>query len=418
MAEADLAIGAGGTTTWERMCLGLPSVVISTADNQLPACRALAEAGRIRYAGRSDEVDAGSLANLVRSLADSAEELRRLGTQNQPLVDGYGASRIAEALYPSEWARVRVRPPSGMEREDRLQFTFEAEGFPLGELRLTRAEDDALIDFDLDPITLGRGWEDQVVGIAADLARRCSAAIFGNSDRLPYLRSASARSGAAPSSAASYSIQVLSDTGSWMNETIPSLLADWLDAGHRVLWIHDRQDLRPGDFCFLLGCGQIVPRDARSRLRHCLVVHESDLPRGKGWSPLTWQILEGANRIPVSLIEAADKVDSGRIYAQRWLEFEGHELIDELRAAVARATLELCRRFVAEYPRSARDGCEQAGAETFYPLRTAKDSRIDTSATIDAQFNLLRVVDNARYPAYFERHSFRYELQVRKARTS
>ena len=42
MAEADLAIGAGGTTTWERCCLGLPSLVVSIAENQRPACEALA----------------------------------------------------------------------------------------------------------------------------------------------------------------------------------------------------------------------------------------------------------------------------------------------------------------------------------------------------------------------------------------
>ena len=40
MAQADLAIGAGGTTTWERLCLGLPSLVVSIAENQEPTCEA------------------------------------------------------------------------------------------------------------------------------------------------------------------------------------------------------------------------------------------------------------------------------------------------------------------------------------------------------------------------------------------
>src|SRR5450631_3824141 len=40
MARADLAIGAAGTTTWERMCLGLPSLVVSIAKNQRPAAEA------------------------------------------------------------------------------------------------------------------------------------------------------------------------------------------------------------------------------------------------------------------------------------------------------------------------------------------------------------------------------------------
>jgi len=42
---------------------------------------------------------------------------------------------------------------------------------------------------------------------------------------------------------------------------------DWLNTGHRVLWAHDKQDLRPGDFCFYLSCGQIVPASIFALLR-------------------------------------------------------------------------------------------------------------------------------------------------------
>lgn len=93
--------------------------------------------------------------------------------------------------------------------------------------------------------------------------------------------------------------------------------------------------------------------------RHNLVVHESDLPRGKGWSPLTWQILEGYNRIPVTLIEAEEKVDSGVIYAKELLDFQGHELVDELSTEQAKATLRLCEKFVHEYPGIVDSATEQ-----------------------------------------------------------
>jgi len=142
------------------------------------------------------------------------------------------------------------------------------------------------------------------------------------------------------------------------------------------------------------------------------VVHASDLPQGKGWSPLTWQILEGINRIPIALFEADKKVDSGPIYAQRWLEFEGHELIDDLRDGLANATLELCRWFVDHYPESAIQGREQVGEETFYARRRQENSEIDPNKTISEQFNLLRVVDNRRYPAFFEWKGRRFFLEI------
>ena len=199
-----------------------------------------------------------------------------------------------------------------------------------------------------------------------------------------------------------------------MNNYIQELLLDWLTAGHRVLWVHDKQELRPGDFCFYLSCGQIVPASILSQFRRNLVVHESDLPRGKGWSPLTWQILEGKSRIPITLFEAAEKVDSGVIYVQEWMEFEGHELIDELRGAQARVTINLCKRFVDGYPQILAEAREQAGKESFYSRRRASDSQIDTQQSIESQFDLLRVVDNQRYPAFFENRHHRYLIKIKK----
>lgn len=65
-------------------------------------------------------------------------------------------------------------------------------------------------------------------------------------------------------------------------------------------------------------------------------MHESDIPKGKGWSTLFWQILEEQNKIRVTLFEAGKKVDSRRIYAWKWFKFDGHELVDELRVAQER----------------------------------------------------------------------------------
>ena len=65
MANADLCLGAGGTTTWERCFLGLPAIVTAIAENQFEICRDSAEAGLIYYLGRWDEV---TKMDIVRSV--------------------------------------------------------------------------------------------------------------------------------------------------------------------------------------------------------------------------------------------------------------------------------------------------------------------------------------------------------------
>jgi methionyl-tRNA formyltransferase len=52
----------------------------------------------------------------------------------------------------------------------------------------------------------------------------------------------------------------------------------------------------------------------RAKYDSSLVLHASDLPAGRGWSPHIWAITNGAESVTLSLLEAEDQVDSGRIW--------------------------------------------------------------------------------------------------------
>ena len=94
IARADLAIGAGGATTWERACLGLPSLVVAIADNQLPFARALDEASQIRLLGCSALVSAEQIR---QALVDSLQRAWP-GPSGYGFTDGWGAARVATAM--------------------------------------------------------------------------------------------------------------------------------------------------------------------------------------------------------------------------------------------------------------------------------------------------------------------------------
>jgi len=98
MAQADLAIGAGGATTWERCCMGLPSIVISTGANQRPACEALAQVGLIEYLGDLSSVTTGKIQLKVKQLARDSNKTRALSESSMSLVDGKGAIRLEERM--------------------------------------------------------------------------------------------------------------------------------------------------------------------------------------------------------------------------------------------------------------------------------------------------------------------------------
>jgi len=129
---------------------------------------------------------------------------------------------------------------------------------------------------------------------------------------------------------------------------------------------------------------------------------------------LTWQVLEGCDSIPVTLFEASERVDSGPIYLQGQIQLHGDELVDELRYLQAQMTFNLCREFVNNFPSILENARTQKGDSTYYPRRTQKDSQLDPDRSIRSQFNLLRVVDNHRYPAWFNIFQTSYTLTIRK----
>ena len=118
---------------------------------------------------------------------------------------------------------------------------------------------------------------------------------------------------------------LLDNPGSWLVPFAQQLEDELQQRGHQVGRICKASDLPEGEVAFFLACERIVPADLLKRHQHNLVVHESALPQGKGWSPLTWQIIEGAAKVPITLFEAAEAVDAGDIYFQEELEFAGGE---------------------------------------------------------------------------------------------
>jgi methionyl-tRNA formyltransferase len=201
---------------------------------------------------------------------------------------------------------------------------------------------------------------------------------------------------------------------------IQPYLRNWCaqqSAAHAVELVHGASELSGGDLLFLISCAEIIGADVRNRYRASLVIHASDLPDGKGWSPLVWQIADGHSDITVTLLEAANEVDSGPIWHKVRLHFQGHELVDEIHAVLFAAELALMDYAVANCATVVPTAQPEIAAERaprYYRRRTPEDSRIDPERSLAEQFNLLRVADSARYPAFFDFLGHRYEISLKK----
>jgi UDP-2,4-diacetamido-2,4,6-trideoxy-beta-L-altropyranose hydrolase len=206
MIHADIALGAGGATTWERMCLGLPTVLVAISENQGHAAEALAAKRLITYAGKTSAVSAASLSKEIIALISNASQLTAVSEKNQLMVDGFGALRIREVMLPSDidfiklrvarkddaityfnwandsevrknaintapipwlthkkWFTKRLNNPSSD------MYVMEAAGLPVGQIRFDREGNEARIDYSLDSIVRGRGWGLRLIALGAEL---------------------------------------------------------------------------------------------------------------------------------------------------------------------------------------------------------------------------------------------------------
>lgn len=202
------------------------------------------------------------------------------------------------------------------------------------------------------------------------------------------------------------------------NHPVVKSLQGWViemtSKGNIVSLLFDKSELPGGDILFLVSCSQIIRDDERNKYRATLVLHASDLPKGRGWSPYIWSILDGANQVTVSLLEASDPVDSGAVWLKATFELQGHELLPEINAKLFAAEISLMTRSVEQFD-SIKPIRQIGDPGPYMEKRTPADSRLDPHKSIAEQFNLLRVVDSQRYPAFFDYQGMRYLIKIEKA---
>jgi len=113
MAEADLAIGAAGSTSWERCCVGLPTLIVELAGNQTKIARALVEKDAALPLNLED-LEVSLKTNLVK-LADP-RLVKTMSARAAAVVDGLGSSRIAAEIKNLDSCRLRPMKEHDLER--------------------------------------------------------------------------------------------------------------------------------------------------------------------------------------------------------------------------------------------------------------------------------------------------------------
>lgn len=195
MRQADLAIGASGTTSWERLCLGLPAIVVTLADNQRPIAEELNRRRLIRWLGHQDDVTESDFLQALRELVAQVS-LKNEFSNGMQIIDGKGVHRVWAAMVATsassllarkatladeslllKWAndpatRANAFSQSKITAQEHRQWfrsrvhngddyhlyiVETAEGVALGQVRFERADATWIVGYSLAPIFRGLG---------------------------------------------------------------------------------------------------------------------------------------------------------------------------------------------------------------------------------------------------------------------
>lgn len=127
MSHADIAIGAGGGTSWERCVLALPAVVIITGDDQRRVASELARAGAIHLLGNDRDTSSEQIVNALKMLLDHPDERVVMSRRAACLCDGRGVFRVADLLAPYTASDgIPIRSRCATEQDMDLVFSWQS----------------------------------------------------------------------------------------------------------------------------------------------------------------------------------------------------------------------------------------------------------------------------------------------------
>jgi len=194
-------------------------------------------------------------------------------------------------------------------------------------------------------------------------------------------------------------------------------LKQWCDnncANTSAQIYHSSSELRGGDVLFLISCSEFISEVVRNAYQHVLVIHASDLPKGRGWSPHVWQLLERKELVTLTLLDADEPIDSGAIWTKKKIFIPRHFIFSEINEVLFGAEIRLMDEGLRMISEGATPEQQKEAGVSYYRKRTPRDSEIDPNQSISQVFDQLRVADPERYPAFFRLHGYRYKLTLEK----
>lgn len=193
-------------------------------------------------------------------------------------------------------------------------------------------------------------------------------------------------------------------------EKLPAILAR--QTGHEFYFVSKKEDLSiewlnqiQPRYIFFPHWSYKIPREIYERFE-CIIFHMTDVPFGRGGSPLQNLIARGIYETKISALRCVEEYDAGPVYLKCPLSLHG--TAEEIYMRAAAVVQDMILEIIQKQPQPV----EQQGTVVYFQRRKPEDGDISRLDTLEKVFDYIRMLDAEGYPkAFLETKHFRFEFE-------
>jgi len=201
---------------------------------------------------------------------------------------------------------------------------------------------------------------------------------------------------------------IVATTKVWNIQTYNDVIRHYPGKWHLIsrstdLTVHKIRSIKP-KYIFFPHWSNIVS-DEILDIATCICFHETDLPFGRGGSPIQNLIVDGHKETLISALRMSKDLDAGPIYLKRKLSLVG--LAEEIFLRSSITVAQMINTIIIDNPKPSK----QEGEVSTFKRRSPGQSQISTNTNLAELFDHIRMLDAQSYPpAFIEVDGFRYEF--------
>ena len=207
-------------------------------------------------------------------------------------------------------------------------------------------------------------------------------------------------------------LQILTSKSSWLFNNKKKFLSR-LKNVKKIKFINKSQDISSkANIILVLSYYKIIPSKFLNKNKHIYVIHDSDLPRGRGMSPLFNQILKGKKNITSTIFKCEENLDNGKIVFKQKFFYQDTLVYDEIKKKQMINNVVIIKKLLNLFLKNKIKLKSQKGKATYFKKISKIKNNIDKSKSLISQFDKIRTRDDKFFRAFFVHKKRKYFIKI------